>query len=310
MSPVKVVYVASWSRSGSTLLDLLLGQVPGLFSGGELRYFWQRGAVEDQLCGCQRPFGSCPFWSGVVDRGFGGRSGLELGRVLPALERMDRLHHVPRLAASGPGAWPAFATLKPQLERLYRATLEASGGRAVVDSSKYASYALIVSGVPGLELHVVHLVRDARAVAHSWQRIKPLPEVHWRPAFMDVKGPLRSSLFWSLENLAIETLRRRARTYVRVRYEDLVASPREHLGRILKSAGEPDDALGFLVGDGVEFGDNHTVAGNPARFRRGRVQLRADAEWRAAMPASRRLVVTAMTWPLLRRYRAARAGMP
>ena len=51
MTPVKVAFVSSWSRSGSTLLDLLLGRLPGFWSAGEIRYLWDRGLLEDQLCG-------------------------------------------------------------------------------------------------------------------------------------------------------------------------------------------------------------------------------------------------------------------
>ena len=48
--------------------------------------------------------------------------------------------------------------------------------------------------------------------------------------------------------------------------------------------------------------ENHTVAGNPIRFTRGPLEIRADAEWQALMPARQRAVVTGLTWPLLWRY--------
>jgi hypothetical protein len=47
---------------------------------------------------------------------------------------------------------------------------------------------------------------------------------------------------------------------------------------------------------------NHTVAGNPLRFRRGDVAIEADLEWRSRLEAGPRRVVTALTWPLLLRY--------
>lgn len=39
---VKVLYVIGWGRSGSTILDNVLGQLDGCFSTGELHYFWER----------------------------------------------------------------------------------------------------------------------------------------------------------------------------------------------------------------------------------------------------------------------------
>ena len=71
MSAQRVMYVASWSRSGSTLLDLMLGQIPGFVSVGELRFLWERGVREGQLCGCGAPVPKCPFWSRVLEEVFG-----------------------------------------------------------------------------------------------------------------------------------------------------------------------------------------------------------------------------------------------
>jgi hypothetical protein len=55
---VRVLYIGGWGRSGSTLLDLILGQAPGVFSAGEVREIWQSGLVENRPCGCERPFRS------------------------------------------------------------------------------------------------------------------------------------------------------------------------------------------------------------------------------------------------------------
>jgi hypothetical protein len=45
---------------------------------------------------------------------------------------------------------------------------------------------------PGLDVRVVHLVRDARAVANSWLRWKPAPD-RIKP-FVDRRTPARSSI--------------------------------------------------------------------------------------------------------------------
>lgn len=302
MSPVKVAFVSSWSRSGSTLLDLLLGQVPGFWSAGEIRYLWDRGLREDQLCGCGRTFAGCPTWSAVLDRAFGGRRRLDVAEALRGREVLGR--HAPfrlllpggKPEAHGPGRYPST------LGRLYPALREVTGARVIVDSSKYASHGLALAAIPEVELHVVHLVRDARAVAWSWQRVKPLPEIHWTRARMPVKSPSRSALFWALENLAITRLRGRAASYTLLRYEDLVSDPAGALGRVLRSLGEPAPDGTAPVARTVDFGENHTVAGNPIRFRRGPVEIRADAEWEVLLPARQRAVVTGLTWPLLWRY--------
>src|SRR3712207_200886 len=65
----------------------------------------------------------------------------------------------------------------PVLERLYRAIQKVSGAAVIVDSSKRSTYAVLLSLLPFADLRVVHLVRDSRAVAYSWGRIKESPAV-------------------------------------------------------------------------------------------------------------------------------------
>ena len=37
-APIKVVYITGAGRSGTTLLDILLGELDGFFSAGEMRW--------------------------------------------------------------------------------------------------------------------------------------------------------------------------------------------------------------------------------------------------------------------------------
>ena len=302
MTPVKVAFVSSWSRSGSTLLDLLLGTLPGFWSSGEIRYLWDRGLKEDQLCGCGRTFHTCGVWSAVLERAFGGRRRFDTEQTLRARQRASRSAPWRLLARGHRAPEHGAGRYASVLARIYPALRDVTGARVLVDSSKYASHGLALAAVPEIELHVVHLVRDARAVAWSWQRVKPMPEVHWTKARMPRKSASRSALFWALENLAIARLAPRARSYTLLRYEDLVHDPSGAVRRVLAAMGEAPELADALETRRVDLKENHTVAGNPIRFTRGPLDIRADAEWRARMPARQRAVVTGLTWPLLWRY--------
>ncbi|MCZ3387336.1 MAG: sulfotransferase, partial [Actinomycetia bacterium] len=67
-----IVYIGGQGRSGTTLLERALGELPGVVSLGETVHLWDRGLRDDELCGCTEPFGSCPFWRSVGDEAFGG----------------------------------------------------------------------------------------------------------------------------------------------------------------------------------------------------------------------------------------------
>src|SRR4051812_48764894 len=80
----KVLYVGGSGRSGTTLLDRMLGQVPGVWSTGELARVWDNGLRDNELCGCGEPFWECAFWREVGDAAFGGWHQVDVEHVTVA----------------------------------------------------------------------------------------------------------------------------------------------------------------------------------------------------------------------------------
>jgi len=302
---VKVLYIEGTGRSGTTLLDNLLGQLPGFFSAGELRFIWERNLLEGRLCGCGQPFGSCPVWTEVVRLAFGEAAAVDPHEMIRLRETAVRLRHMPLLATR----W-AEALLRPRstgyldaLGRLYGAIADVTGSRVIVDSSKYPSYGFLLDMVGSVDLHLVHLVRDPRGVAHSLRRAKPEPVGTGRFKEMERIPSAASAVNWNVCNLEAEALARRTPgRYLRVRYEDFVAQPRAALLGILAHLGETAGELPLAGERAVRLGVNHTVSGNPSRFRTGVVELRHDDEWRTRGRVAAKAVVTALCLPLLARY--------
>ena len=294
---VKVLYVTGFGRSGSTILDNLLGQVSGLFSAGELCYVWDQGLLGGGLCGCGAPILECEVWGKV----FGGEPMREVdAREMARLEKAGtRTRHLPLMLVPR-GRATVASRLKgypKNLGTFYREIRRITGARVIVDSSKSPVYGYVLGGIPGVELYVVHLVRDPRAAAYSWLRKKLQPD-RGEFGYMDQHTPFKSSLMWTAWNAAAGLLWRRSRgRYLLLRYEDFVAAPRESLSRILNMVGEEDAGLPLVDGEGFELGVNHTVAGNPNRFKTGTVKLRADDEWKERMRFRDRALVTLLTLP-------------
>lgn len=301
---VKVLYIAGTGRSGSTILDNVLGQLPGFFSVGELRYLWERGMVDNRLCGCGRPFRDCPLWASVLQEAFGGADQVDPQEMIGLTESRVRGRHVPRLLASRRSTSPPpVDSYEGRLQLLYHAVARSTGCRVIVDSSKLPSYGRILENIPTLDLYVVQLVRDPRASAYSWMRKRELYD-YGDVRLMARQQPLQSSGFWTLWNAAAELLWHPLRSrYLRLRYEDFVADPRSSVRRVLRLLGEEVPELPFTGPTTVRLGPTHSVAGNPGRLtNNGEVELRADSEWVQAMRPRDRTLVTAMTWPLLLRY--------
>src|SRR6185437_6929912 len=109
-------------------------------------------------------------------------------------------------------------------------------------------------------------------------------------------------VLWDIWNAAAQWYwRRTPQRYVRLRYEDFGADPAAALRPVLDLVGSPAEVPVGPDGE-VAIGESHTVAGNPNRMLTGLIRLAADDEWRTAMPAARRLLVTGLTAPLLRHY--------
>jgi hypothetical protein len=292
----RVLYVAGTGRSGSTLLARVLDRADGVFAAGELRYVWQRGLLQDRLCGCGEPFSQCPFWSEVIERAFAGR-GVDAREMVAAQSELTRLRRVPRMLTIG--GLEAPANYLETLSRLYRAVAEVSGCELVVDSSKLPSYGFVLAQVPEIDVRVVHLVRDPRGAAYSWRRSKPQAEGNGEMQRMSL---LKSSSLWLAWNASTPVMFRDSKRYRVVRYEDLVSRPRVVVDQILAFAGHEGRGTPFLGERTVALERTHTVAGNPNRLQAGQVELRADQTWTTAMGRPQRALVTALTTPLLGRF--------
>ncbi|MDQ4004846.1 MAG: sulfotransferase [Actinomycetota bacterium] len=284
----------------------MLGEVPGMTSLGELDNLWIRGLTENDLCGCGCRFRECPFWAEVGQRAFGGWDRLN-GRKMVELERdVARHRYIPFLIepSLSRGHAESLRRFSMYLTRLYRTISDVSGARIVVDSSKHAAYAFLLRLIPGISLRVVHMVRDSHGVAYSWTKKVRRPEAGGEDIYMARYHPARMAARWSAYNLLFEMLPSMGVPTMTLRYEDLVASPRPSMERILRFSELPvtDEALSFLSDGTVELGKSHTVSGNPMRFKSGSLELRPDVEWREKMQRKDRRVVSALTWPLLMRY--------
>jgi sulfotransferase family protein len=302
---VPVLFLGGQARSGSTLLDRALGQVAGFCSVGEVRYLFRRGLADNELCGCGTPLRSCDFWTRVGVEAFGGWDRIDLGELLWLQREVDVPSRIPLLLA--PQMNPSYARLLRRygeyLQHTFVGIRRASGADVIVDSTMSPPYALVLRQVSGIDLRVVHLVRDARGVAYSSAKRVARPETTSATDYMPVYRPREAAARWMLANGVFENLARSVPT-IRVRYEQFVAEPQSELRRIASHAGVDlaPDTLDFVGQGSLELGVGHTAAGNPMRFETGRVMLREDERWRTVMDRGQQRLVTALTWPLLLRY--------
>lgn len=313
MNPApEVLYVAGCGRSGSTLLDNIIGQLEGCFSCGELWHVWRRGLIENRLCSDGPAFREHPFWREVFDLAFGGMERISAAQA-EAFARAARSllvsRRYPQLAlGQAPDVSTGLAAYRDALLHLYAAIAAVSGARVLVDSSKSPVYAACLASLPGMRLRVLQVVRDPRAVAHSWARHREQPDKRGK---MDRHGAMWSVLHWRLANAAARALGERCGLprYL-LRYEDFVRAPRVQLRAVLDWMGHEGGGFPFSGDERFVLRPGVAFAGNPGRFRTGLQALRPDEEWRSALPAMPRLLVEALAGPDMRRYGYAANAPP
>lgn len=297
-----VLFLAGIGRSGTTLLERTLAEADSVVALGEVMHLWQRNLIDDERCGCGLAFHSCPFWTEVGQRAFGGWNRVDPERMGALKASVDRAMLVPFIARG----WPRRLAHEVEeyvghYRRLYDAARAVSGASVVIDSSKQVSLAWCLSTAPELDLRVLHCVRDLRGVSYSWQKQVRRPEAtrgesEWMPRY----SPTTISALWNLHNREIEALGSRV-PIRRVRYESFVRNPGAEVTSILGFAGLTP-RFDHIHGSTITLTSHHTCAGNPMRFRTGEVEVIVDEQWRRQQTGRLDRALTTLSRPLLKRY--------
>lgn len=304
---MRVLYVLGAGRSGSTLLGNVLGEADGCMHAGELRGIWGNGLIRGQSCGCGVPVPACEVWSLALSETFSDPTVLgsdprtiERWKLTVRMRHTWRLLRLPRTRLLDRPEIRGYTTV---MAGLYRHLGEVTGSDVVIDSSKRSSDGALLRLMEGIEPYYVHLVRDPRAVAFSWQRSKPSlgsPRLRYMPRF----GANESTRHWTQLNAGAELIRRHVPPdrFMLVRYEDFIRDPRRTTSSIATFVGRPMPSTQFVDDRTVELRPNHTVGGNPDRLSSGTMRLRPDDEWMERQGRGDRFKATAIALPFLSRY--------
>lgn len=303
--PVRVLFLGGLGRSGTTLLERVLGEVPGVAPLGEIVHLWLRDVQDNERCGCGEHFADCPFWQKVGDRAFGGWDNIDINRIETLRLAVERTRHIPTLSRRkiDPAVRAQVLEYTGYFSKLYRAAADVAGVNVVIDSSKHSSLAFCLRLDPSVDLRVIHVVRDSRGVAYSWTKDVARPETDGAEE-MTKYSPSRSAILWNAHNAAFGWLGRLGVPVSTLQYERFLADPVATVRELAAFAGlsVSDADLAYVGSDHADLGTVHSAAGNPMRFTTGRIPLRRDDEWRDKLPAGQRRLVSSLTAPMLGRY--------
>ena len=297
-----VIYILGYGRSGSTILDIVLGSHPEIQSVGELDLLSREW--EERCCSCGMTYEACPLWSRVRASTLEAIGPHSIGEREKILRCVEDLRVFPLLLAN---AIPQRRALDyRRLVREELASIARIGGKAtILDSSKCAreaaGRALAMSRIAGVRVKMIHLVRDGRAVLWSVKRGDNvrLGEGCGEDAAAFSWPTVRALGGWMLANaIALLTALVSPRgSVLQVRYEDLVREPRRELMRIGRFLERDLSAIADRIERGETFAAGHNTGGNRAR-KEGALRLREDREWETRLGRADRALYWTVGWPV------------
>lgn len=301
----KLVYILAASHSGSTLLAMLLNSHPDISTAGELKAS-NLGVTENYLCSCREELKHCPFWKEVSQRmakqGLAfdiraSRMDLQFGnskytkRLLKPLHRGRFLELIRSGLLSLSGSWRRNHVAWQQRNReLIGVISDKNSTQFVVDSSKTGLRLRYLKSIPGLDIHVIRLTRDGRAVTLTYLQPAEFADARksemrgggtgeYRGYGLDMLGAIER--WWRSNEEADRAFQSVPETNrLQISYEDLCTETTVVMSRIFSFLGVKDN-LSYR-----EFRDNdHHLVGNGMRLD-GSSEVQLDDRWRQSLGES------------------------
>ena len=301
----QIIYIAGAGRNGSTLIGNCLAIHPSVVFPGELTHVWRRGLIDNELCGCGMMFHDCDFWKGVYQTGLL-LQGIDVSAICKLRNSASRFSRIGRFYA---GRKPDESSDRSYIEHylnLIQRICSLGRGSVIVDSSKYPTDLAVMLEYKHLlpPIHILHLVRDCRAVVRAWKKRKIRSEIHWKEQWMPRYGTLRTALAWRVFNRLTLMLAERYRVpYSIVRYEDFAREPVKVLKTIINEIGLPSVPFSTITAWPQNASlRSHPIGGNPSKFHFDFASIRLEEEWVSEIRAMDRFWVDRIAGGLQRDY--------
>jgi len=305
-----LLYIASDVRSGSTVLDNLLSNHPSTETVGELQYLSNHinktgiGVSYGWICTCGQSLDECRVWSRVKEI-FEKETGRAFSDATTEVDKSCRsksFHYLMLLAT----LIPISSVRRRLINAAYdQRKLEAigrdcfllldifsriTGAEIVIDSSKRADQlqALIKTKPANVDLKVIHIVRDGRAVVYS--KMKRAEQYKKYGASFGMISAVRG---WCYSNAKILNVQCyfQPKDVVTVRYEDLCGNREATMKKICKSLGISFEERMLCLSSK----NKHNIAGTSHRFTwNAETPIKLDERWKSGITGLQMIIYYAI----------------
>jgi phage anti-repressor protein len=301
---VKLIYIAGYGRSGSTLIERILGSNDQIVALGEMKDYLFIIDKPEEKCACGENVISCKFWN-LIYKYF---KGLDINKLRKQQKKYESFSGLKYHFLRNKGK--DIENYKEFLYALYSEIFSQSGKETkyLVDSSKTARESflrpILLNEVDNIEVKLIHLVRDGRACLYSNLR----GSNRKMEKGIDAKIPwvgFRTVISWALANISAHLFKWRfgKDNYFRLKYEDFIDDPVNKLKEMEKYLDIDFYRQIEMIKQNEAIPLSHQIAGNRLRNKQNlRLSSRYKEMWREKLPLQYKMLFWIFDWPFVLMY--------
>jgi hypothetical protein len=293
-----LIYIAGYGRSGSTVLGAILGSHPSIVGLGEITTMFgvlsQSKGHALNNCSCGKSFNDCDYWQNILESSEY-NSIQQWANIHKTFQKVEDIRSLLILLRGGFSEHGNIshigAAYADYNHTLLNSLVKRNQQTIFVDSSKTVwnrigrPYAL--QELVGLDVKVIHLIRDGRATMWSRAKGKNRTLAQKRPSISILRGLLGAAL-WSSTNLLTSVLLLRVpnENVLRIHYEDLIDDAEHTMQELGQFIGQDlSDITRKLVNRDSFMVSNIHLAGGNRLLKNGSFVVKVDKSWRKQLPA-------------------------
>lgn len=273
MKRPNVLYIAGYGRSGSTLIEMILGSNEKIYALGELTNFNDIRENNEAKCSCGDLVVNCSFWNRVLK---------DFGLNKENLTGEEEI------------IWESiFKNINKEVDYL-------------IDSSKTARNnhlrPIKLAKLLRNEIYMIHIVRDGRGCIQSLT--KGSNQKMERGINPKISLPvLRGTLGWFTANLSAHIFQFKYKDrYLRIKYEDFTEDPESTLKEIGQFLNVDFQGEISKLNEECELPIMHQISGNRLRSQK-RIRLRTDNKWKEKIKIKTNLLFLTINYFFMKLYK-------
>jgi hypothetical protein len=278
---IKLIYILGTGHNGSTILDLLIGSSKEVFTTGELFFYnlyksdsSYKKTGSKYLCTCKKEFIDCDFWKKIISAGdFKIKKNFSIYENL----KISILILLPFIRYNK----KKFTDESYELLNIIKSNTN-NKVKYILDSSKDPRRLFYLMNDQRIDILPMLLIRDARAVAHSYNnKIREKYNLKRENVFLNM-------IKWFVVNYMSKRVIKRAEIYLKFTYEEFCININSYI-EIL------NDALNINISKKnyiKEINEKkiHNIGGNIMRFNK-LSSIKINENWKAELSIFKKIII-------------------